>query len=118
VRAHDLNSTMFLFHAVHSHPLDYSRPLPEGEVEISVNVANSFNFVSPFGVDAREDVIQHPMKLAQVNALDHTHVVERDVKAVLLNLLELATVVSGEAEGDESVTIRPFHCFKNVRTVP
>ena len=58
--------------------------------------------IPPFAVDAGEDVVEHPVEDAEVDALDHAHVVELDVQAVLLHLLELAAAVAGEAEGDQA----------------
>ena len=55
----------------------------------------------PFAVDPGIDVVEHPVENAEVDALDHAHVIEIDVDAVLLHGFELAPLVSGEAEGDE-----------------
>ncbi len=55
--------------------------------------------VPPFVVDAGEDVVEDPVEDGEVEAFDHAHVVELDVEAVLLHLLELAAAKASEAEG-------------------
>ncbi len=56
-------------------------------------------------VDAREDVVQNPVEQREVDALDHAHIVERDVQAVAGQLAELAAVEPGQAERDQFVPI-------------
>ena len=45
------------------------------------------------------------MEQAEVDAFDHSHIVEIDVDTVLLHGFELAPLVAGEAEGGEAVAI-------------
>src|SRR5262245_4736731 len=73
--------------------------------------------MAPFAVNAGVNVVEHPVEDAEVDAFDHAHVVEFDVQAMLLHLLELAAVVAGEAEGDQAVAIGPIDGFENVGAV-
>src|SRR5688572_24052368 len=52
--------------------------------------------MAAFGVDAGEDFVEDPVEDAEVDALDHAHVVERDVQAVLLHRFQLTAAVAGE----------------------
>ena len=44
--------------------------------------------VPTFAVDPSEHVVEHPMKQTKMQTLDHPHVVEGNVQAVLLHLLD------------------------------
>jgi len=73
--------------------------------------------VPPFAVDAGIDVVEHPVEDTEVDALDHAHVVELDMQAVLLHFFELATVVAGQAERDEAVAVGPIDSVEDVGAI-
>jgi hypothetical protein len=73
--------------------------------------------MSPFPVDPGVNVVEHPVKQAQVDALDHTHVVQRYMQAGLGLGAELAAAVAGQAEGLEPVAIGPIDRGQDVGAV-
>src|SRR5262245_33752018 len=91
-----------------------SPPSAAGSASLSRSVGN-LNEVSsrdvPAALGARDPPVQvadDPVKRRQMDALDDAHVVERDVQALLGDLLQLATGVAGAAEGREVVRVRPL----------
>src|SRR5688500_16228377 len=73
--------------------------------------------MSAFFVDPRIHIVQHPMKHAEMDALDHPHVSEIDEQAVLLHRLELAPRVASEPIGDEAVSVGPIDGIQHVGAV-
>ncbi len=57
------------------------------------------------------------MEKAKVDALDHPHVVQVDMKTILLDFFELASVVTGEPESGQAVPVAPFDRVQDVRAV-
>src|SRR4029078_10416614 len=53
-----------------------------------------FRRIPPFTIDPGINVVEHPMKHTQVNALDHPHIVQLHVQPVLLHLFELAAAIA------------------------
>ena len=52
-----------------------------------------------------------------MNTLDHSHVVEITMQAILLKLFETPAVVTRQAKTCESVSVRPFDCIEYVGTI-
>ena len=73
--------------------------------------------IATFGVDASKDVVQHPVKQAQVDALDHAHIAQIDVQPVGLELLELPAVKAGQAEGRQPVPIGPVDGLQHIGAI-
>ena len=73
--------------------------------------------IAAAGIHPGVHVVDDPVDRANVNALDHAHVVQRHVDARVGHLLELAAVEAGHAEGREPMAVGPIDGGQDIGTV-
>lgn len=68
-------------------------------------------------VDSRKQVIQYPVVESEMDAFDHSHVVQRDMNTILLHFEKFPTGVASQAERFDLVPIGPVDGIQDVGTV-